>query len=374
MNSILLVLLIAAVAALIAWRVWRPSKTAPTRSARDLTPPPPPLAAPVTVPVHDHTPAPAAATPWTLPPELAAFRRTSADDLSPADLAALQQRLQTIPRPPRALHQLVSPDFVQTATSLELAELVLSEPHIAAKVLATVNSPLYGLSRPVVSIGQGITFLGLNTVRGISLRYLLDQSFPAQSPAVKAAFDELWLASALASELCSRLAPRLGDRDTGTRVTQVVLSYLGHLAALSLLPANEAAALHGQPLLERTQKEQAVLGVGGAELGRLLMQSWQLPAALVADVARVDRWLEGDAGTDNGQALCYLCARLGERLARSHGPDEASAALVCDDSLELQVVAHHLRARHGTPLDDALAAPDLQQALLQMLENPNPAN
>ncbi|HEY1091756.1 MAG TPA: HDOD domain-containing protein, partial [Burkholderiaceae bacterium] len=141
------------------------------------------------------TPAVIAAAPVApIPPALAAFRAQQPEALEPARRAALLADLARIPRPPRALHQLVSPEFLANASSRELSELVAGEPVIAAKIMATVNSPLYRLSTPVTTIGQAVTFLGLNSVRGICMRYLLEDSFSPKSPELRQLFNELWQA------------------------------------------------------------------------------------------------------------------------------------------------------------------------------------
>ncbi len=370
MNTLIAGLVLLVVAAVVLLKVLRRSNKsqAPLATTRPSVPTPTPRAAP-TAP---QTPATAPVPPLALPAELQSFQRLQANDLDPARRAELLQRLGQIPRPPKSLQRLVSPDFVQTATSLELSELVLGEPQVAAKVLATVNSPLYGLSRPVVSLGQGITFLGLNTVRGICVRYMLDHAFPVSDPVVKQALDRMWNASALASELTLRLAPRLGLPDAGALVTQVVLSYLGHQAALSLLTPPQVQELRGLDLLTRTQQEQTWLGLGGAELGRLLMQAWELPDSIVNAVTAVDGWLAQPSAENNasvtGTALCYLCSRLGEKLAFGDWADLASHPLAEDDSIDLLVVKHQLLTTHGERLNEALAAPELQQALQPMLD------
>lgn len=370
MNTVIVGVVLLVVAAVVLLKIMGRSRQQGQRSA-------PPTPARATSPSKHPAPAPEArpaaappVPPLDLPMELQAFQRTTLDQLTPERKAELTQRLSKLPRPPQSLQRLVSPDFVQTATSMELSELVLGEPQVAAKVLATVNSPLYGLRQPVVSLGQGITFLGLNTVRGICVRYMLDHAFPASDPATKRAFDRMWQASALASELCVRLAPRIGLRDAGALVTQVVLSFLGHQAALALLNPDQIRAVQGQNLLERTRLEQEWLGLGSAELGRLLMQAWALPATIVSSVHAVDQWLEAgptQGPGDDGAALCYLCARLGEKLAFGHWTDLTQHPLAEDDSLDLAQAKHWLLARHGTSLSDALAAPELQHALQPML-------
>jgi HD-like signal output (HDOD) protein len=88
------------------------------------------------------------------------------------------------------------------AQTLDLADMVIAEPQIAAKVLAVVNSPFYGLRSPLGSVGQAVTFMGMNTVRSLCLQYMLDESFNLKKavPPTK-----VWCNPALA-RLCTDLA------------------------------------------------------------------------------------------------------------------------------------------------------------------------
>ena len=206
MTSPLFLLIIVLVLAVVAYLVLRkaaPRRGDPPSNTRRAEPPASPPAYLPTTPNAAAAPLPEPAR--AVPPELASFQIQPAQDLPPAQRDALVAALRQIPRPPRSLHQLISPEFLATATSVEMSELVMSEPLIAAKVLSTVNSPLYGLQRSVTSIGQAITFLGMNTVRGICMRYMLDESFQATDASTRRVFEQLWTASAVASELCSRL-------------------------------------------------------------------------------------------------------------------------------------------------------------------------
>jgi len=270
------------------------------------------------------------------------------------------------------MQQLLSPEFLARASSADLSELIMSEPLIAAKVLSTVNSPLYGLSKPVTSIGQGVTFLGINTVRGICMQYLLAEAFKPKLAEAQEAFDRLWKASAIASELAGRLGKFLQLPDQGPLTTQVVLGFVSQLATASLIPAAGLSRWLGRDRLLRAELEQDLLGLNASEIGALLMQSWELPESLIADVADSGRLLVTPPHTLSPErlprlALAYLCTRLGERLALremnaldGYRPTEDSAADM-----------HHLRAALAHPalarVNEALQAPEVLAAMRQML-------
>lgn len=267
-----------------------------------------------------HPPAPIIPTRWDMPPALVDFRRAEAFELDDAHLQALRERMQHIPRPPQELNRLLSPDFLENATAAELGELILAQPQVAAKVLATANSPFYGLSRPVNSVDNAIAVLGLNSVHGICLQFMVSEALRPRDPQLQPIFERWWHASAMASQLCIRLGQRVGAPEMSAMVTQVVLSFLGHMVALSLLPPKDT--LHNATLdfLERTRREQEQLGLCAGELGCLMMNEWGMPATVVEDVRAIDCILTTPPKQHEEQrglrfALGYYCARVGEKLA-----------------------------------------------------------
>lgn len=197
------------------------------------------------------------------------------------------------------------------ASAAERCELVTSEPLIAARVLATVNSPLYGLQSPVTDIGQAVTYLGVASVRGLCLQHMLADAFPTRLPGVRKGFNALWTASAIASELAVRLDRMPGLPAAIPLNTQVVLGFVGRLL---VVPPESAA---------------------GERLPRL--------------------------------ALAGLCARLGERLALGQLASLDGYRPADDDAPDVQ----HLRGALQQPalagLDKALQAPELLRTVRQML-------
>jgi HD-like signal output (HDOD) protein len=307
--------------------------------------------------------------PEAVPPELASLRWLSETDLPAPRRATLLAAVKGIPRPPNGLRQLISPDFLAKVGSTELSDLVMSEPLIAARVLSTVNSPLYGLQQPVTNMGQAVTFLGINTVRSICLQYMLAEAFKPRLAAAQTSFDTLWRASAIASDLCVRLGKALNLPDQGTLSTQVVLSFVGQLATASLLPANGLAPWMARDRVERARLEQDLLGLNATEIGCLLLRHWELPESITADVRALGMQMvapASDPARAPSVALGYLCSRLGERLANGH--------LVHLDGYDpMQDIAadtHHLRAALQHPalarIGSAMLAPELLGAVRRM--------
>lgn len=345
----------------------RPAAATPTALPRSTTPQPLTGPAQAGQSAWADLIAPAGAAPGTDPTaeRPAPLALHPAELLDPLLTETLMNALRQLPRPPRALQQLISPDFVQHATSAELATLVMGEPAVAARVIATANSPLYGLQQPVTSIGQATTFLGLANVRQMCLQHMLAESFQPRDATQRREFDVLRQASSIAAELCQQLAPRLRVADTGSLATLLVLSFLGRQAAVALLP--DTQAVQGMDAYQRALHEQQELGLVSHELGHLLMRAWELPPELIHDARliaalRFNPKLVLPAGREAGLTLAAVSALLGERLARGQlgGTLYDPAG---DDSPDMRALRHRLLA----PPLDALGAELRSPALLRLL-------
>ncbi|WP_439519853.1 HDOD domain-containing protein [Hydrogenophaga sp.] len=317
-------------------------------------------------------PAPAARKETPTPDALVRFQWRTEGEMEPDKRERLLAAIRDIPHPPQALQRILSPDFLARASSTELREVIMGEPLIAAKVLASINSPFYGLHTPVTDLGQAVTFLGIHSVHSTCLQHMLAGSFKPKLPGVQRTFDTLWKASAIASEIASRLDKALHLPAQGTLATQVVLSFVGLLATASVIPPTGLSAWLQRDRLGRARLEQDLLGLNSTEIGHLLLnQRWSLPSALVADVYGGGRLMvtapqDIDPARVPRLALAHLCARLGERLAMGQLASLETYSPADDEALDM----HHLRACLALPvlsrLNEALHAPELLRAVQQM--------
>ena len=311
--------------------------------------------------------------PWRpIPGRLREFRFLRLPEAPPDKVQDIAAKLRTIPRPPAALHKLVSAEFLSRATSTELADIVMSEPEVAVKVLAVANSPLYGLQQLVGDLDQAVKFLGMNTVRTICLQYLLNDTTAAGNPETKKVFERLWNESALACELCFKLAQLLKLEEPGSFVTQIVLSYLGRQATYSLLDPADVITLVTLGLLDRSVFEQDRLGLASAEIGALLMKEWGLPKNLINVVKEIDETMVspvGQASTSRRtrNALCYLCCRLAEDLVNGKCTDIGAFDILNRDSLEYFHLHAYLDLPSLAPSAELIHSPEITSPINRML-------
>jgi HD-like signal output (HDOD) protein len=154
----------------------------------------------------------------------------------------------------------------------------------------------------------------------------------------------------------------------------MVLYFIGQLATYSLMPAHATAFGVKPVLMERIQDEQTKLGLGSSEIGSLLMFEWGLPSSIIDDVRDIDSILFTPVGSWGAQrgtrlALCYLCARLGERLAQSTLSDLNAFDITAENDLDLFHLRGYLQAPALSDLMKHLRAPELVQSIALMQES-----
>lgn len=325
---------------------------APAAVAAPMTPPAPPAAS-----AAPDSPAPPSMEDAELPELLHGFEMLDLEDLPELEREDLLVTLAHMSLPPRATRDLLSPAFLADAATKEFTELVMREPLLSAKIIGRVNSAFYGLSTPIVSVSHAITYMGLTAVRNMALQFTLEQAFASEDPDLQAFHARLFDAGAIAAELSTLFAPKLGIRDVGAASTQAVLSFLGDFAMPGLLPQKSAIDHWPLGLLERTCNEQITLGVNASIAGQLLMRAWEMPHTLSAELRSVHRLLveppqESHAENKVKIALSYAAGRVAEGIAlgRIHEPGQVSTELA------RRPECYHLRDMMRAPPLDRLAS------------------
>jgi HD-like signal output (HDOD) protein len=203
--------------------------------------------------------------------------------LGSANLRSCIGGVESLPSLPRAYVELNEALANPDVSIGVVARIIESDPGMAAKVLQLVNSSFFGLPRKMASISQAASYLGMSTMKNLTLANSL--------------FHELGAADVRAAErererslLRARIARRLFREATKgeSASTAALLLHVGVLALQSKLAGEYAAqcseaAKRGVPLHD---VEREHLGVTHAEVGGYLLGLWGLPHEIVDAVCR----------------------------------------------------------------------------------------
>ncbi len=163
-------------------------------------------------------------------------------------------------------------------TANDLAKLISKDPALSAKLLKVVNTSYYSFSRKISTLSEAIAILGLETVRNISLSISIIDTFPVDAER-KFDFKQFWkrsIGSAVAAEFFAKttksglneeafLAGLLQD------VGSLILSKYFPETYLKMFENNVS-----QPAV-LLQSEKENWGIDHAEIGKILLENWNLP-------------------------------------------------------------------------------------------------
>jgi HD-like signal output (HDOD) protein len=166
----------------------------------------------------------------------------------------------------------------------QVSALISSEPAFSSEVLTIANSALYGGRFPVTNVLQAVAVLGTKNLRGICLTvgvraYLGDSH---NNPSLRA----MWRHS-LACALIAQQLARAGSISSAEAYTAGILHDIGRLA-LAVISAKEYASLletYRGTAGSILQAERDLFGFDHCEVGRHLIQDWQLPANFASIVS-----------------------------------------------------------------------------------------
>ncbi|MGI9516408.1 MAG: HDOD domain-containing protein [Pirellulaceae bacterium] len=202
----------------------------------------------------------------------------------PANRETLLQRLQDLdsvqPLPASALALLNACQNPNGQVD-EVISIIETEPAIAARILAVANSPLYGYSRQITTIGHAVVILGSRNLSRLAASYAALKMFCENESSGK--FREQLYRHSLG---CASVARNLTQKDDGCDPDQAflggVLHDIGKLVMMQLLAADYSQLVGAASPQEILTLEQQAFGISHQEVGEFCARKWGFPAEISA--------------------------------------------------------------------------------------------
>lgn len=170
----------------------------------------------------------------------------------------------------------------------EIGAVIATDPPLAARILRTANSAVFGLREPVQTIQRAASVLGVASLRNIVLQVCLLDAFRHLADDDRSNLERLWRHSIA----CALTAQELGFR-ARTRLVEPYDAYtcalLHDLGKLILFEASRESyarivlAAGGQGVSTH-ELEQERLGISHTEVGAALAREWSLPDEIVQSI------------------------------------------------------------------------------------------
>jgi putative nucleotidyltransferase with HDIG domain len=192
-------------------------------------------------------------------------------------LVARMKRLPSLP----TLYNQVTAELASPTGSLEfVGKLISKDPGITAKILQTVNSPLFGLGRQITDPAEGVMFLGAERTKGMLLAADVFLRFDKDAcPGFS--HDRLWQHSIAVASFATAIAlvETKDKKLSELAYTTALLHDVGKLLLAANIPEDYAKVLEQAQRravpVERVELE--ALGATHAELGAAVLGNWGLP-------------------------------------------------------------------------------------------------
>ncbi|TNF34891.1 MAG: HDOD domain-containing protein [Gammaproteobacteria bacterium] len=164
----------------------------------------------------------------------------------------------------------------------DIAQVIVHDPAITARLLKLVNSPFYGLASKVDTMTHAINLLGMRQVHDLVLATVVVDSFSGFTNDYLNIYD-FWFKGVYCAVTARLLAYHCNDiEDTERSFIAGLLHNIGHLISYQIIPqeTHAAAEYAQQNAMPLYKAERERLGFDYGQVGAELMRTWDLPTSL----------------------------------------------------------------------------------------------
>lgn len=165
------------------------------------------------------------------------------------------------------------------ATAAQLADIIVTDAALSARLLKVANSALYRGRVPVESVQAAVSRLGLNMVRNLVTSLVLQQMFKPSSRNFEIKMRELWEHSTQVAAISQVIAAK----HPGIRTDEAMLAGLIH--SIGVLPILMRLEATNDDLLEQDATLTQLIDTLYPKIGEAILRRWEFPANLIAVAA-----------------------------------------------------------------------------------------
>ena len=207
----------------------------------------------------------------------------------------------------------------------DVAQLIIFDPGLTARLLRIVNSAYFGFSAKIDTVNHAVSILGVQQVHDLVLTTSIADAL-GDYECEHLDIRQFWLRSVYRAIASRELAVVCNLMDSERMFVGGLLSGIGHLIMYQSVPvlaqrAQREARESARPLY---LVERELMGFDHAQVAAVLMKNWKLPQSMVSVI---EHHLEFDPDTDYllDAAIVHLAALFGDAFAQNQPLDEVLA-------------------------------------------------
>ena len=183
----------------------------------------------------------------------------------------------SIPARPDLLIKLQNIMAEESPNLNDIADAISEDVAMAAIILKTINSPLYGLARTVSDIRKSVKYIGIQGISSLVTSILLKREFNQDHEDV---FEKFWQNATNIANTMVYIGKKVGANSTAEKLFSIGLFHDCGIPVLTLKYNNYSDVLQ---LAEQTPSkalpeiEERIYAVNHATIGYYVATSWRLP-------------------------------------------------------------------------------------------------
>jgi putative nucleotidyltransferase with HDIG domain len=205
--------------------------------------------------------------------------------MSPELSQKLAAAVDRMPAFPQSVQKILELTRDVNCSPKDLVQVIDKDPVVTVKVLRVVNSAYYSLPKQITSINHAVVYLGFNTIKNLALSIAAIGMLPANNAA---GFDgQQYLLHSLATAgIAKQLAHRVDNADPMDCFIAGLLHDFGKVVFAQFMPTEF------QQALERSQSTgtslhlalRDIIGVDHAVVGAMLVEKWRFAPNLIETI------------------------------------------------------------------------------------------
>jgi HD-like signal output (HDOD) protein len=202
------------------------------------------------------------------------------------DAAAIKKTLEnvsTIPTLPVIIEKITRLLQNPQTSAEEIGKAITTDQALASKVLKLVNSAFYGFPGKISTITHAVVILGFSTVKNVVLTASIFDAF-SKRISLSQNFDmqKFWLHSIACGAASQCIAKHIGFGAKEECFIAGLIHDVGKILMCNYLPEEFEAVVQNRMLKNCLffESEKEVLHITHQELGGIIAERWNLPAAL----------------------------------------------------------------------------------------------
>ncbi len=192
--------------------------------------------------------------------------------------------IERMPAFPRSVQRVLELTRDINCRPKDLVGVIEKDPVMTMRILKVINSAYYALPTRIASVSQSVVYLGINTIKSLSLSVAAAGMLPNSN---LAGFDtRRYLIHSLATagvarQLCMSVGHE--DNDAGDSYVVGLLHDFGKVVFSQSFAADfrKALALSAEEGIPLHEAERRLIGIDHAQVGAMLVAKWTFPAAIV---------------------------------------------------------------------------------------------